>query len=570
MPAPDVAPRQDARAEARGCLARGLYAKAIELLEPVWTCDLEATRLLARSYARLARYADALTVLQQSLQRAPESLPLRAELADVLVRSGQITAGAEAYRSVLSYSPRQPNLLNNLALACSSMGQLAESYESLRRALALRPTDSVLWSNYLYQLSYSADVSPEERFREHCRWAEQYSSTEDALPPVPPVSNRLRIGYVSPDFGPHPVGHFLLPMLQHHRRDHFEVFCYDNGNHHDPYNERLRAAADHWRTITTWTDDEAAAIIRQDGIHILVDLAGHTAGNRLPLFARRPAPVQAAYLGYPGSTGLAAIGFRLTDAVADPPADAGRWHTEQLVRLPRGFLAFSPPEDCPEVRTRTGRNGGVVTFGGFHQRQKITPQMIAVWAKLLQTVPGSRLLLKCRSYADEGTRIALWKALADEGVARERVDLVARLPDRRSHFGLYNEIDIALDTYPYHGTATTCEALWMGTPVVVLAGETHHSRVGASLLYQVGLPELIARTTEEYIRIAVELAADSDRRFRYHATLRSRLQTSPLMDAEGLTRGVEDSYRTMWEVSGTRQFRHERAGACRNNNHEWL
>jgi predicted O-linked N-acetylglucosamine transferase (SPINDLY family) len=358
----------------------------------------------------------------------------------------------------------------------------------------------------------------------------------------------LRIGYVSADFRDHPVGRFLLPLLQRHDSRKFEVFCYSNGPHVDAITKSLQRHAHRWRSIIGQNDDEAAEQIRADRIDLLVDLSGHTSGNRLLVFARKPAPVQVNYLGYPGTTGLTAMDYRLTDRFADPPGLTEPLHVEKLQHLPRTNWCFAPPQDSPPLEPPPAIRRGCVTFGSFNNFGKMTGAMFAVWAEILRQVPGSRLLLKAPALRAQGTRQRILGNFAAQGIEANRLDLHDWQPDYASHLALYGEMDIALDTFPYNGTTTTCDALWMGVPVVTLAGQSHVSRVGLSLLSNVRLPETIATTAEEYIRLAVQLAHDPDRLKILRAQLRERLTTSPLMDADGFTRDVEAAYRQIWRI----------------------
>ncbi len=308
----------------------------------------------------------------------------------------------------------------------------------------------------------------------------------------------------------------------------------------------MRKHAHHWRDIYRSDDDAVAEVIRNDRIDILVDLAGHTASNRLPLFARKPAPIQAMYLGYPCTSGLASMDYKLTDAQADPPGLTEALHTEQLCRLPHSAWCYSAQPNCPEVAQAPFLARGYITFGSFNAMSKLTARMIQVWSSILQIVPNSRIVLKNLSLGDASTAQRIGTAFAQHGIAPDRVELRGSEPDRARHLRTYDLLDIALDPYPYHGTTTTCEALYMGVPVVSLAGAAHVSRVGLSLLVSIGLPELVAQSAEEYVRIAVELAGDNDRLSMLRQTMRQRMQCSPLMDEAGFVRDLESAYRDMW------------------------
>jgi predicted O-linked N-acetylglucosamine transferase (SPINDLY family) len=358
----------------------------------------------------------------------------------------------------------------------------------------------------------------------------------------------MKIGYVSGDFRRHSVANFLLPVFRNHDRSAFEIYCYSNNPRNDDVTERLTAVADHWRRITGLDDDAAAKMIAEDKIDILVDLSGHTDGNRLSLFTRRPAPTQVTWLGYPGSTGVEAIGFRLVDEVSDPAGDSDRHYCERLIRLDHGFLCYAPIDGATALVARAPGNGRI-RFGSFNNPAKLSPATLDVWGKLLDTVDGAELVLKGRPFADPDVRRLLLRRFEDRGIAEQRVVLLDHIPSPAAHMAAYGEIDIGLDPFPYNGTTTTCEALWMGVPVITLLGDRHSGRVGASLLSQVGLEDLIASNEENYVRLAAELAADAPRRADLRATLRDRMAASPLCDEPGFTRRLEAAYLEMHSLN---------------------
>jgi predicted O-linked N-acetylglucosamine transferase (SPINDLY family) len=304
--------------------------------------------------------------------------------------------------------------------------------------------------------------------------------------------------------------------------------------------------AHQWRMITGMKDADVAQLMRKDQIDILVDLAGHTSDNRLLVFARKPAPIQVTYLGYPGSSGLSTMDYRISDNFADPPGMTESLHTEKLVRLPHGFLCYRPPASAPDVGPLSADKTGFITFGSFNHLAKITHFTVKMWAKILKQIPNSRLLIKSQGLNDPAWRKALSDRFAAQGIGEDRLEMLAKIPSLGNHLQLYHRIDIALDPFPYHGTTTTLEAMWMGVPVISLAGKTHASRVGVSLLSNTGLTELIAQSPEEYVQIATKLAGDLPRLRELHANLRPRLAASPLLDAKTFARDIEAAYRQMW------------------------
>jgi len=398
-------------------------------------------------------------------------------------------------------------------------------------------------------MNYSARNAPEAVAAEHRAWGEKASAAVSVpgsrdLDRDP--ARRLRIGYVSPDFRRHSVAYFFEALLAEHDPDAVEAVCYAHVPAPDPMTERLKGLAHEWHDIATLDDPALAEKIRGERIDILVDLAGHTAKNRLPVFVHKPAPIQVTYLGYPNTSGLARIDYRLTDAVADPPGDGDDLYAERLVRLDRCFLAYRPPPAAPAVSGLPSERIGRITFGSFNNNTKITPELIAVWSRILRELPTSRLLLKSGPFADRETRQRYLDLFAAEGIEPKRIRAFGYLPEVSDHLNFYANIDLALDTFPYNGTTTTCEALWMGVPVLTLAGPVHASRVGASLLTAVGIEDLIARDTDAYVGKAIGLASDPARLADLRSRLRPAMATSPLTDGAGLARAIENAYRRMW------------------------
>jgi predicted O-linked N-acetylglucosamine transferase (SPINDLY family) len=335
----------------------------------------------------------------------------------------------------------------------------------------------------------------------------------------------------------------MHPILESHDRTAFEIYLYDDSPRLDAFTERLRPLADAWHRVRGMPDAQLAEKIRADRIDVLVDLAGHTAGNRLLTFARRPAPVQISYLGYPNTTGLNTVDYRLTDAVADPPGLADELHTEKLVRLPGTFLTFRPPVETPEVVDPPVLKNGFVTFGSFNALWKVNAPLLQLWARVLRAVPDSRLMMKAEGLEEPDVAHRIANVFRQAGIDVARVRLLGREATYAGHLAAYGTCDVCLDTFPYAGTTTTCEALWMGVPVVSLAGEVHASRVGASLLSSVGLSEFAAPNAGAFVATAANLAGQPERLRELRRTMRERLRGSPLMNPIGLTRAIETAYR---------------------------
>jgi predicted O-linked N-acetylglucosamine transferase (SPINDLY family) len=495
-----------------------------------------------------------------------EALRLKPNMAAALCNLGDLHKGAvelaravECFVAALKADPKSAEAWNNLGETLKEMGRIEEAIGVFQKGLEAHPTHALMHSNLLLALHYTPAVPPETIFKAHAVWAQRHA--DPLLPAGKRHANprdperRLRVGYVSPDFCAHSVAFFAEPLIREHDRERFEVFCYHAATRSDMVTERLKGLADGWRSLVGVEDAQAAALIERDGIDILVDLTGHTANNRLTLFARKPAPVQATWLGYPDTTGMRAIDWRFSDAIAEPPGEADRLSAERIVRLPHGFHSYRPPLDIAPPAEPPFRANGHVTFGSFNNTSKVTGEVVRVWSEILKRVPNSRLIVKSAQMGDEETRRRYLNTFVKFGIDAGRIELLARIDAADGHLRAYDRLDIGLDPFPYNGTTTTCEALWMGVPVVTVAGANHVARVGASLLTHCGLSELVASDEAGYIAAAVALAGDPDRMTTLRRTMRDRLNAAPLTDYEGFARSVEAAYRAMWRdwVAGASQ-----------------
>jgi len=509
-----------------------------------------AVNNLAAVCVKQKRLDEAAALLSEGLRRNGASVEALNNLATVLRMSGHLSEAARLLEAALAIRPDCAELWRNLATLTRDRGLAAEAVPQYRRAVELDPESAVAGSGLLMCLNFLPDADPLAVYAEHRAWARRHADPlAAAIRPhsnTPAPDRSLQVGYLSPDFRRHPVAGFLKPVLAAHDRERFQITCYANVAHADQVTAEFKALGHRWRDVFGLTDPQLAELIRSDGIDILVELAGHTWDNRLLAVARKPAPVQVTWLGYPNTTGLRTVDYRITDAWADPPGTTDHLHSEQLVRLPCGFSCWGPPAEAPEPSPPPAATRGAVSFGSFNFAPKITPQVIEVWAEILRRTPGARLLLKYTGLNDEGVRRATWERFERSGVSADRILLLGSTRSWREHLAQYAEVDIALDPFPYNGTTTTCEALWMGVPVVTLAGRTHAARVGVSLLNNVGLPELIADSPERYVALAVELAGDAERLARLRADLRPRMARAPLTNAALFTRTLEEAYRTMW------------------------
>ncbi len=505
----------------------------------------EAHNNFGRTLRDQGQLDEATAAFRQAIALNPGLAEAHSNLGGALVENGRLDEAIASCRQAIALKPGLAEAYSNLGGALRDSGQLDEAIAAFRQAVALKPGFSEAYGNLLFTLNYHPGYDGCAIAAEAARWERQHA--EPARPFIRRHCNgrdpgrRLRVGYVSPDFRDHPVGRFMLPLLAHHDREDFEIFCYAQVPCADAMTRRLRGHAEHWHSLVGLTDPQVAELIRQHGIDILVDLALHTAGNRLLVFARKPAPVQVTYLAYAGSSGLRTMDYRLSDPHLDPPGADEAAYSEQTFRLPGTYWCYQPPEVRPAVPLREPGASGV-TFGCLNSFCKVNEATIGTWARLLEAVPGGQLLLHAGEGSHRGRAAGLFGRL---GVDPRRVRFVSKVP-ASEYLRLYGQVDVALDPFPYGGGTTTCDALWMGVPVVSLRGDTAVGRAGVSLLSNTGLSDLVAQTRGEYVRIAAALAGDRPRLTHLRATLRQRMEQSPLMDAPRFARDIEAAYRQMW------------------------
>ena len=543
--------------------------------------NIDALNFLAAALLAQGELREGIECLRRVIELAPDSAETHANLATVLAASGDANGAIDNYRHAVRLRADFSSAWNSLAgflktlgrydeaeACCRSGLQAGAGHAALRRtlagvlfeqgrvdaaileirgALALDPDAAAAHSELLRMLNYSDAQDPVAVYAEHRAWAERHARPleREALPHTNDADprRRLRVAYVSPYIHKHAVTFFLESVIQHHDRDNFELFLYADVGRPDEYSERLQTYGAKWRKTLGLSDAELAQMIRNDAIDILIDLSGHTNSNRLLTFARRPAPIQVNWLGFPSTTGMASMDYRITDAYCDPPGTTEHLNSEQLMRLPGIYMAWRPPEHTPDVGPLPAREAGCVTFGSFHSCFKITPTIAAVWVRILGEVPGSRLTLLAIS--SEAAQRRTRELFAGHGIDPQRLNFLPRLTFDE-YLAAFQKVDIALDTFPYHGATTTCFSLWMGLPVVVLAGATHASRADVSMLSNVGLPQLVARTGDEYVEIATRLAANLDELAEMRASLRAMMMQSPNTDGRSCARNLENALREMW------------------------
>lgn len=533
------------------------YADAIDCYSHAIRIDpslIHACYNLAKALFELNRFEESAAYFLKTLELRPETHPNVLEVLDQLgtaLKNSQQLDDAEHYLlEALKIAPEAVSPLINLALTYSEQGRVDEAIALFQQALENTPHDSATRSDYLLTLNYSS-MAPRELLAEHMKWEASLISSNDR-----PLQfdgdrspfRRLRIGWVSPDFRSHSVWYFITHLFHHYDKTQFEFIAYSNVPAHqeDEITEEIKTLTDTWREIHSLSDEEAAKLIHQDKIDILVDLAGHTGNNRLGVFTLKPAPIQVTYLGYPNTTGVSTLDYRLTDECADPADSANSHAIEKLVRLPQGFLCYQPDTEAPAISPLPASANGFVTFGSFNNAAKITSTSIDLWTQILARTPGSKLVLKHRAFSDGGVKARYIKLFSKNGIDEERLDFRGWLASSNHHLALYHQIDIALDPVLYNGATTTCEALWMGVPVVTLTGDRHAARVGNSILAHAGFDHLITPNGDAYIELATKLANDLPQLETFRATARERLAKSALLNAEMHTRNLEQAFRGMW------------------------
>lgn len=499
---------------------------------------------LGNALSALGQFDEAIEIYHRSTQLDPQSAPTWNNLGSALNSASRFDDAIEAYQRAVALRADFPQAAESLGSLLRDTGRLDEAISYYDRVLSIRP-DARLASARVYALLFHEDWSSSRLLQEHLNWASRYAPdrplTRHDNDPSP--DRRLRIGYVSPDFRQHVIGYNLLPLVREHDRSQVRIFCYSNVRTPDALTERFRRLSDEWREIQSLDDDAAEALIRRDRIDILIDTTLHMPDNRLLLFARKPAPVQATFAGYPGTTGLGAIDYRLTDPFLDPSdqSDEDRY-TEKSIQLRDSFWCFQPEDDQRLVNELPALRNGFVTFGCLNAFAKMSPVVMQLWAQILRSRKDSKLAL----LAPTGSaRQRVLASMAGQGIDPGRIIFFDRQP-RPAYLALYDQIDLVLDTFPYNGHSTTLDALWMGVPVVTLWGDPVVSRGGRSILSNLQLQELIAETQQGYAKTASDLAANPPRLQELRGTLRERMKRSPLMDASRFARNVEDALRQMW------------------------
>jgi predicted O-linked N-acetylglucosamine transferase (SPINDLY family) len=515
------------------------------LLEPK---DSEAHNNLGIILQELGRLKEAEESFRKAIKIRPDYSEAHYNLGITLKGLGRLKEAEDCYRQAITLKPDYAEAHNNMGELLKQPGRLEEALVNYNKAIEIKINYSEAYSNRNFCLNYSSFWSPLLIYKQHLEFEKQFGGfkVESSLNlPFNKISgDRLRIGYVSADFKIHSVAFFFEPLLNNHSSHIVETFCYYNNNVIDATTKRLMTTCDHWRPIFGINDQNVVNLIKEDKIDILVDLSGHTAGNRLLVFIQKPSPVQVTWLGYPNTTGLSSIDYRLTDIIADPIGEADELNSETLFRLPNGFQCYQGNEDIPVSKELPQKRLEKITFGSFNNISKITTTVIKTWSKILLAIPKSRLVLKLPKLDDN--KSYYHELFIQKGISRERVEFYQPTPSIEEHLSLYSTIDICLDPFPYNGATTTCEALWMGVPVITLLGNNHVGRVGASILTNIGLTNFIAHDIKAYVDLAVEMSANTKVIKELRAGLRERMQKAPLCDALSFAKDIEIAYQEMW------------------------
>ncbi|KAH7680764.1 Protein O-GlcNAc transferase protein [Dioscorea alata] len=489
---------------------------------------------------------------QMALSIKPNFSQSLNNLGVVYTVQGKMDAAASMIEKAIIANPTYAEAYNNLGVLYRDAGNISLAIEAYERCLQIDPDSRNAGQNRLLAMNYINEGADDKLFDAHREWGRrfmklfpQYTSWDNTKVKERP----LIIGYVSPDYFTHSVSYFIEAPLLYHDYTRYKVVVYSAVVKADAktnkFRDRVLKKGGLWRDIYGVDEKKVACMIRDDKVDILVELTGHTANNRLGMMACRPAPVQATWIGYPNTTGLPTIDYRITDSLADPP-NTRQKHVEELVRLPECFLCYTPSPEAGPVLPTPALANGFITFGSFNNLAKITPKVLQVWAKILCAVPNSRLVVKCKPFCCDSVRQRFLSTLEQLGLEPLRVDLLPLILLNHDHMQAYSLMDISLDTFPYAGTTTTCESLYMGVPCVTMAGVIHAHNVGVSLLTNVGLDRLVAHTEDEYVRLAIQLASDIRALSELRMTLRELMSRSPVCNGAKFVHGLESTYRKLW------------------------
>ncbi len=494
---------------------------------------------------------EAIACYRRALELKPDFAEAYGNLGSALKGQERRDEAITSFRRALELRPDFAEAHSNLGNAFRDQGNLDEAIACYRRALELKPDFAEAHSNLLYTLHYCTGVTPAALAEAHAEYDRRHAAPlfEAAArhERIRDTQDRVHLGFVSPDLGRHPVGYFLVRVLENLSQEQHETICYSDRTIKDSLTHRLQAAATRWRDVHGMNHERLAEQIRADRIDVLFDLAGHTADNRLLVFARKPAPIQISWIGYEGTTGLAAMDYLIADHLM-VPTGSEQHYREAVLRMPDGYLCYDPPQSAPPVDPPPSLKNGFATFGSFNNPAKITPDVVAVWARILRAAPSTRLVMKYRGLGDSTARTRFLDLFADHEVGPQRLDLLP-WSSYSDYLATYQQVDVALDPFPFSGSTITCESLWMGVPVITCPGETFASRHSLGHLSNLGLTETIARDANEYVDLAVSLAGDPVRLASLRSGLRERMAASPLCDGKRFASHLMSLLHEVWAQS---------------------
>ena len=559
------------------------YGKAIDSLKNAIKLNpnyVNAYNTLGVIYRKLDKLDDSISCLSKVIKLEPNFAEAHNNLANALFDKRNYKAAISSYQSAIEYKPNYAEAYSNLGRSYKKAEQFEKAVKPFEQALALQPQNTTFLTNFaflyhdicmseravefykkiiqidpnevgnLIQMNCFSEFDQAELYQSHLDWGNDLISKL----PSPQIKHKklstsqtgpIRIGYVSPDFREHSVSYFFEPLIANHDKEKFEIYCYYNNTESDHVTQKIQSHCDHWRPIYTLEDAEVVKKIKKDKIDILVDLSGHTDKNRLPVFAYKPAPIQVSWLGYPNTTGLRTIDYRITDEQCDPESENGSFHCEKLIRLPHGFLCFKGDESIKYEENPPVLTNNYITFGSFNNFTKVTVEVLELWSKILLAIPTSRLLMKASQLANDMTKQNVISILNSKGVQTERVTLLGRVNSYDEHLKLYSKVDIALDPFPYNGTTTTIEALWMGVPTLTYKGVHHISRVGTSIMCRAGLDNFVASDKTDFLNKAIILSSDTQYLNNLRSSIRERMVQSDLCNAKQFTQDMEHCFANM-------------------------
>lgn len=507
----------------------------------------DAWHYLALAIETQGRYGDAVAARRQVVSLSPKHVPGWTDLGSTLSRVGKLTEALASFTKAQTLDPKNLRARLGRAMTLYKCHRVPEAVEEFGVVVASDPRQFQARSFRLVALNNLPGLSREQVFEEHRAFGKAAGDPVNTMwPNTPDPARRLRLAFLSPDLREHSVAYFLEPLLQHLDPTAFEILLYADHPLVDKVSARLRSWSSVWRNFAEQVSTMVEATIKRDAPDVIVDLAGHSGTNRLEMLARRVAPVQITYLGYPNTTGVPAMDYRLVDELTDPVGEADPFATEELVRFAPTAWSYLPPAGAPDVGPLPCLANGFITFASFNNFPKVSDALLHRWAQILNAVPRSRLLIKADGLGEPAVREPVEARLRAAGLSEDRVEVMPRTPDTVSHLALYNRTDIALDTFPYNGTTTTCEALWMGVPVIGYAGDRHGSRVGVSLLNAIGHPEWIAASEDAYVGAAIDLAGAPERLAAHRGALRDEMRRSPLLGHAAQAQRFGAAVRACW------------------------